>query len=86
MSHQERICQAGNTVVPALLALRALGYRVQRDVAEEPETWRAQTEDLELMAESPMALLGLAQMRSLRGADWRASDSEIESVLREYFD
>lgn len=77
----EQIANAGNTFVPAVLALRAAGYIVTRTTRDR---WHAARPGLTLIADDPVELLGLAAMRDARGSDWRATDREIDSVLAEY--
>ncbi len=84
MTKRERIADAGNTLVPAVLALRAAGFTVSREPRSDGEWWRAETDELELIAADPLTLLGLAAMRRNRGADWKATDAEIDAVIREY--
>ena len=81
---REFIADAGNTQVPAILLLRSLGFVVRREYREDTEHWFADRADLTLLADSPMSLLGLATMRSVRGAAWKAADAEIDTVLSEY--
>lgn len=82
-----RIASAGNTVVPAYLALLAKGYLVSRDPlapGSAEETWRAQGDGLEFLAEDPVTLLGLVAMFETRGTDWKASDLDIDHFLRAF--
>jgi hypothetical protein len=81
----ERISAAGNVLVPAWLALRALGYAVhmQRD-GEGSETWSATRGDLSLAAGDPLELLGLHCLRQERGPDWKADDAELDDFFRRY--
>lgn len=78
----EKIADAGNTLVPAVLALRQRGFCVSCD--ENGDIWRAESEALLLVADDPLQLLGLMAMRDLRGAKWKASDVEIERTIREF--
>ncbi|MEO1728816.1 MAG: hypothetical protein AAFR95_17525 [Bacteroidota bacterium] len=71
-------------LIPALLALRAMGYDVSRPYDGEREWWRAETETVEFGAEDPLSLLGLVALRENRGAAWRASDAEIDAVMQEF--
>ncbi len=81
---RERIVSAGNTLVPVILALRSRGFEVRREEREGGEWWRAESDDLELISEDPVTLLGLAAMRETRGPNWTASDQEIEAVIAEF--
>jgi hypothetical protein len=81
----ETLASAGNVLIPAVLALREGGFDVSRHNDENQEEWRAERGDLLLVADDPLALLGLAALREQRGADWHANDAEIESILSEYY-
>ena len=82
----EHITTAGNTLVPMVLALRALGFSLTRTEDGEWDHWTARRDDLVLTAgvEEFPALLALALMRQVRGPDWKASDHEIDAVLEEF--
>lgn len=73
-----RIAQAGNTVVPAVLALEALGF----EVAKAGGIVRASKDGNEYLAEDPVAVLGLVKLIETRTWDWTASDSDIDGTLR----
>jgi hypothetical protein len=80
------VVSAGNTVVPAHLALQARGYAVWR---EEPvpggeATWFAEDARRRFAAEDPVALLGLVAMFDIRGDDWAATDEEIDRFVAEF--
>jgi len=77
---QQRIAQAGNTVVPALLALESLGFKVE--VGDRFVT--ARSEDREFVAEDPVAVLGLVHLVGLRSWTWSARDDEVDAVLQRY--
>jgi hypothetical protein len=70
------LVQAGDTVVPAILALEAGGY----DVTQEGRVFVAKTGAARFAAEDPVALLGLVRLAEIR-RPWRASDSEIDDVM-----
>ena len=76
----QRIVQAGNTVVPALLAVESLGFAVEvnGDIAY------ARRGQEEYGAEDPVALLGLIRLVELRSWDWAASDEQIDETMRRY--
>ncbi len=84
MSNLEQIADAGNTLVPAILTLRALGFTVTREERDDGDWWLAQADNLELRASDPLKLLGLAELRRARGSKWKATDSKIDEILREY--
>ena len=75
---QQRIVQAGNTVVPALLAIESLGFAVEMS----GDTSYARRGQEEYGAEDPVALLGLIRLVELRSWDWPASDRQIDETLR----
>ena len=82
----EHITIAGNVEVPAFLALQQLGFQLERRVhANEQEFWIATKSDISFSATSTLELLGLCLMRSTRGAEWKASNEEIDDYLRTYY-
>lgn len=83
MSH---ITAAGNTEVPAFLALGQLGYEVERrHLDSDTELWIARQGDTEFSASSPLEVLGLCLMKQTRGENWKAQNDEIESYLRKFY-
>ena len=78
------IAAAGNTLVSMVLALRDLQFRVARTATPGGDEWTAESEHLRLSAPDLPALLALALMRQVRGANWKASDAEIDAVLSEF--
>jgi hypothetical protein len=74
------IAQAGNTVVPAVLAVESLGYEVVVDGAGV----RARRGDESYLAEDAVALLGLIRLVELRSWEWRANEDEIHETLRRF--
>ena len=83
-SHKPRLVAAGNTVVPAILALEALGFTLSRPPAGAGSgVWATRGEET-FIAEDPVTVLGLVRLVELRGWDWRAPDAEIERVLAQY--
>ena len=81
---QESIAAAGNIEAPAYLTLGKLGYSVDRIEKDGVERWTAKKGALQLMADSPLELLGLSLLRSERGPHWQASDSEIDEFLTRF--
>jgi hypothetical protein len=78
----EHIAAAGNTEIPARLALESLGFELQcNDESAPEEVWVAVGHGLRLSAPSCLELLGLYCMRTQRGANWAASDAEVERTL-----
>lgn len=73
------IVAAGNTIVPAVLALRRLHF----DVSQDAERWVARSGLARFVADDPVTLLGLVKLAETR-TPWRAADSEIDDVLREF--
>ena len=77
---------AGNTSIPALLALRAKGYRLRLDYhrLDRPEVgnpgyrldYQADCEGRYFSATTPEELLGLVAMWEVRGDDWRLKPGE----------
>ncbi len=82
---QESIAAAGNTEVPAYLALIELGYSVERIDKDGEEHWIAKSGTLQLMADGPLELLGLCLLRSQRGTRWQANDNEIDQFLKRFY-
>ena len=80
MPVHKRIVHAGNTVVPALLAVESLGFAV--DVVGSKVYARRGQEEYE--AEDPVTLLGLIRLIELRSWDWGVSDMQIDETLRRY--
>ncbi|MFG1814610.1 hypothetical protein ACGFIF_12655 [Kribbella sp. NPDC049174] len=75
------IAAAGNTVVPALLALEAAGYRVSK-LGELLEA--TSPDGSSYVADDPVTLLGLIKLVELRSWTWHATDAEIDSVLTRF--
>ena len=76
-----RIAAAGNTVVPAVLALEDAGYLVTK---LDGDLFEASSIDGSFVADDPVALLGLVKLVELRSWTWRATDAEIDSVLTRF--
>lgn len=85
-STMETIAGAGNCEVPAYLTLRKLGFEVtaKADV-RGAEQWTATRDDLTLIGEGPLELLGLYLMRTERGMEWKASDPEITAFMNRFY-
>lgn len=71
---------AGNTLAPALAVLGAKGYSVQPD-HHHPGSLRATCGEITLLADDPLALLGLAAIVEARGPAWHPTDSEVAALL-----
>lgn len=81
----EFLTAAGNTEVPAYLALKALGLDVERRLLDDTtQLWIARKGQVQFSANSLLELLGLHAIRSLRGPLWMANDQEIDDFLRQY--
>ncbi|KRQ03726.1 hypothetical protein AOQ71_34280 [Bradyrhizobium manausense] len=78
----ESLAAAGNTEVPAYLALIEHGCSVDRINKDGEERRIAKKGALQLVASCPLELLGLSLLRSERGPRWQASDSEIDEFLQ----
>ncbi len=72
---------AGNTVVPAILLIRQMGYTVTIDSSKGG--CLAEKDGNSFEAEDPVMVLGLIKLFEIKGENWMASDEEIEKVLRE---
>jgi hypothetical protein len=75
-----KIAVAGNTQIPALLALRAKRYRVALtycapDMSTE---YTAERDGCLFLADSPEALLGLVAMWEVMGSAWRGPFTDSE--------
>jgi hypothetical protein len=80
----EHIAAAGNTEVPAFLALLGAGFEVSKEVVAGSVRWTATNGALRLVGDGPLQLLALYALRKERGADWKASDAEIDGFLAKY--
>lgn len=80
----KKIATAGNTVVPALLALEKLGFVVAIEQSGDAELFRATRGDETYLAEDPVAVLGLVKLVEMRSWEWQPSDLEIDEVMRRH--
>ena len=86
MKNIETIVNAGNTEVPCYLAIESLGFKFSIiNEKTDQELWVAESLNLRIVASNQLEVLGLIYMRKLRGNDWNASDSEIDSYLSKYY-
>lgn len=76
-----KLTAAGNTLVPAILALEKAGFVVS--VNEEGLFMATRGEDA-FIADSPECVLGLIKLVDLRGRAWNATDAEIEDTIRRF--
>jgi len=74
------IVQAGNAVVPALLALEKLGFEVS--VGEGSIV--ASSANGRFVADDPVAVLGLIKLVETRSWDWRASNEQVDQALERF--
>jgi hypothetical protein len=81
---KKRIAAAGNTVVPALLALEQLGFHILVRYNSVGQTVVAVRGDEEYMADDPVALLGLIKLIEVRQWHWGATDQEIKATRQKY--
>lgn len=77
---ERKIVEAANTVVPAVLALEACGFRL----SQEGEYVVAVSEAGTFVAQDPVVLLGLVKLVEIRSWSWRPCDDEIDDVLQRF--
>jgi hypothetical protein len=70
-------------VVPALLALEALGSRVEV-TAGENSMCQATRGDESYAADDPVTVLGLVRLVEVRGWGWAATDAEIDAAFQRF--
>ena len=83
----EHISNAGNTLVPAYLALQSKGYQVwweRGDSAPDDEIWFAKGPLGDFSACDAVELLGLVTMPEMRGPAWQATDAQIDEFMAKY--
>ena len=78
------ISAAGNTVVPAILALEKLGFIVSIERTKDGEQFIATRGDETYGADDPVTVLGLVKLVEMRGWEWRSTDPDLERVMRQY--
>ena len=74
------IAAAGNTEVPAYLVLAEKGF----EVVQDGQHWTASRGELTLVGSSPLELLALLSIHDARGAEWKATDEEINDFVARY--
>ncbi|MEU7138849.1 hypothetical protein ABZ942_05305 [Nocardia sp. NPDC046473] len=74
---QHKIAHGGNTLVPAILALAAAGFRMTEQGALLVATGT-------YVADDPVALVGLVKLVELRGWSWQANDEEVDTRLARF--
>jgi hypothetical protein len=75
---------SGSTVVPAILALEALGFAVTIDPADADLGCAATRGGTTFRGADPVWVLGLVKLADIRGAQWEATDAEIEATLARF--
>jgi hypothetical protein len=83
MEEQIHLVAAGNTVVTAILLIRQMGYNVLVD--KEKGRCSAEKDGNSFIADDPVMVLGLIKLFEMKGENWRASDDEIEEVMKELY-
>jgi hypothetical protein len=78
------ITPAGDTVVPAILALEALGYRVRIERTADGDRCQAIRDDEVYVATDPIEVLGLVKLIEVRGWDWASSDDDLDAAFRRH--
>jgi hypothetical protein len=76
------IFPSATTVVPAILALEALGFQLTFDT--ESGDCLARRGDEAYSGEDPVWVLGLVKLAEVRGRDWSASDEDIDATLKRF--
>jgi hypothetical protein len=79
-----RLAAAGNVLVPAIVLLEERGYSISFARTGATEHWTARRGETELLAEDPLALLGLAGLVEARGSEWPATDEQITQTLARF--
>jgi hypothetical protein len=72
---------AGDTVIPAILLIRQMGYTITYD--KENGHCLASKDGNSFGADDPLTVLGLIKLFEMKGENWKVSDNEIDEVLRE---
>ena len=70
------IVQAGDRVVPALLALQELGF----EISIEEGSAVATSGDGRFVADDPIAVLGHMKLVETRSWGWRAPDEQVDAA------
>jgi hypothetical protein len=80
----KNVTAAGNTVVPALLALEEIGFQVLVDEVGGRQFVTATRGDEQYSADDPATILGLIKLVEIRGWHWPATDPEIDQAIQKY--
>lgn len=81
------LAEAANLYVPAYLALIERGFAVTRESIAPNQSdihWIAEDADRRYVADDPLTLLDMVALVETRGADWEASDPQIDTFLEEF--
>ena len=81
MTERNEIAASGGTVVPAILALEAAGFRV-RELGGD--LFEATSPAGSFVADDPITLLGLIKLVEVRGWSWTATDDELDRVVTRF--
>lgn len=77
------IAAAGNTMVPAYLAVVAKSYTVEL-MNDSSGNLCAMNGEHTFVAATPLELLGLIAMVEVRGAGWRANDDDVDDYFKRF--
>lgn len=78
------IFQVGNTMVPAVMTMRAKGYAVTSFWRDGEEHFAAEKDGNRFEAADPVAVLGLVAMYEVRGDALTPTDDEVDEFMRDY--
>ena len=80
-----KLAAAGNTEVPAYLAVKEMGYTITvKDLSNKEKLWSAAKDGDEFLGGDPLEILALIKLYEVRGESWQANDSEIDKFLQDY--
>jgi hypothetical protein len=77
-----RLSHAANTLIPAIKALRAKGYKVRVD--SENRACTAERNGNQFNAQDPVTVLGLVTLYEVLGDEWQLPDRELMELGHEY--
>jgi hypothetical protein len=75
---------AGNTMIPALLALEQLGYEVSTKEVGELQSFVAVRGEESYCADDPVCILGLVKLIEMRTWSWRPTEAEFDAMMKKY--
>jgi chitodextrinase len=79
-----KIIAAGNTMVPAILALEQLGFGLSIRKTAAGQTFVATRAEETYSADDPVTLLGLVKLIEMRSWEWRPTDTQVDATLKKY--